>query len=234
MQAVIRHFILSSFNPAKVLKGKFSNSLAAVSLRKALVVFQFIISIVLIIASVIIANQMNYLRSADLGFDKDQQIIIPLRSENAKNMYTSFKNELLKQSAVRNVGASLYYPGISNLSDNMFFKDGENMQQGKDVKMNYIDTRFLQTLNIKPVAGGLYSDDYYAQDTTGSIVINETAVKFLDLPMQRRRLIKNFIHTFNDTTYNFTMIGVVKDFHYEDLHLPIGPFGFQLNTPPAI
>ena len=84
-------FYLSSFNPSKVLKGKFSNSLAAVSLRKVLVVFQFVVAIVLIIASVIISNQMKYLRSADLGFDKDQQVVVPLRSGKAKSMYTSFK-----------------------------------------------------------------------------------------------------------------------------------------------
>ena len=77
---------------------------------------------------------MKYLRSADLGFDKDQQVIVPLRSGKAKNMYTSFKNELLKKAGIANVGASLYYPGVSNLSDNLFFKDGENMQQARDVK----------------------------------------------------------------------------------------------------
>ncbi len=223
-------FYLSSFNPAKVLKGKFSNSLSAIALRKGLVIFQFIISIVLIIASVVIANQMKYLRSADLGFAKDQQVIIPLRSNNAKNMYASFRNELLKHSDVTNVGASLYYPGISNFSDNIFFKDGESMQQGKDVKMNYIDTRFLQTLNIKPVAGRLYSDDYYAEDTTGTIVLNETAAKLFGFANAAQAINQKLHFTFNNSTYNFNIIGVVKDFHYEDLHLPIGPYGFQLNT----
>src|SRR6185295_12963312 len=106
-------FYLSSFKPVKVLKGKFSNSLAAISVRKGLVVFQFIISVVLIIASVVIAGQMQYLRSADLGFDKDRQIIIPLRSGTAKKMYQSFKSELNKLSQVQKVGASLYNPGVA-------------------------------------------------------------------------------------------------------------------------
>ena len=225
-------FYLSSFNPSKVLKGKFSNSLAAVSLRKVLVVFQFVVAIVLIVASVIISNQMTYLRSADLGFDKDQQVIVPLRSGKAKNMYTSFKNELLKKAGIANVGASLYYPGVSNLSDNLFFKDGENMQQARDVKMNYIDTRYLQTLNIKPVAGRLYSAEYYAEDTVGTIVLNETAVKLFGFTSSTQAVNQKLHFNYNDSVYNFSVIGVVKDFHYEDLHLPIGPFGFQLNTPP--
>ena len=225
-------FYLSSFNPAKVLKGKFSNSLSAIALRKGLVIFQFIISVVLIVASVVIANQMNYLRSADLGFDKDRQIVIPLRSENAKKIYPAFKDELLKRSDVNNVGASLYYPGITNFADNIFFTDGGSMQEGKDVKMDYIDTRYLQTLNIQPVAGRIYSDDYYAEDTVGTIVLNETATKLLGFKDAAHAVNQKLHFKFTDSTYNFNIIGVVKDFHYEDLHLPIGPYGFQLNVPP--
>src|SRR6185312_14125571 len=225
-------FYLSSFNPAKVLKGKFSNSLAAVSLRKGLVIFQFVISVVLIIASVVIANQMQYLRSADLGFEKARQIIVPLRSKNAKNMYASFKNELLKQSSITNTGASLYYPGITNFADNIFYADGQSMQEGKDVKMDYVDTRYLQTLNIKPVAGRLFSDDFYASDTTGSIILNETAVKQLGFHSPQDAVSKKLHFNFRDSTYNFEIVGVVKDFHFEDLHVPIGPYGFQLLTPP--
>jgi len=129
-------FYLSSFKPAKVLKGKFSNSLAAVSLRRGLVIFQFVISVILIIASVIIANQMRYLRTADLGFDKDRQIIVALRSENAKRIFPSFQDELLKQSTVINVGGSAYYPGGQNVSDMILYKQGKGMQQGQDVRMN--------------------------------------------------------------------------------------------------
>lgn len=226
-------FYLSSFNPAKVLKGKFSNSFSAIALRKGLVVFQFIISIILIVASVVIANQMKFLRSADLGFAKDQQVVIPLRSGTAKKIYSSLKDELLKQPSVLNVGASLYYPGIANVADNIFYTDGGNMQEGKDVKMNYIDTRFLQTLNIHPVAGRLYSDDYYTEDTAGSVVLNETAAKLFGFKSATQAINQKLHFKFTDQTFNFNIIGVVKDFHFEDLHLPIGPYGFQLNVPPS-
>lgn len=225
-------FYLSSFKPAKVLKGKFSNSLAAVSLRKGLVVFQFVISVVLIIASAVIANQMQYLRSANLGFDKARQIVVPLRSKNAKDIYTSFKNELLKQSAITNIGASLFYPGITNFADNIFYTQGQSMQQGKDVKMDYVDTSYLQTLNIKPVAGRLFSNDFYAADTSNTIILNETAVKQLGFPSPQEAINKKLHFDFRDSTYNFEIVGVVKDFHFEDLHVPIAPYGFQLNNPP--
>jgi len=225
-------FYLSSFKPVKVLKGKFSNSFSAVALRKGLVIFQFIISVVLIIASVVIADQMKYLRSANLGFDQNQQVVIPLRSNNAKKMYPSFKDELLKQSDFSNVGGSLFYPGIINVADNIFYTDGESMQQAKDIKMDYIDTGYLQTLGIKAVAGRLYSPEYYAGDTTGTIIINQTAVKTLGFANADEAVNKNLHNDFNNKTYNYKIVGVVKDFHYEDLHLPIDPYGFQLNTPP--
>jgi putative ABC transport system permease protein len=224
-------FYLSSFKPAKVLKGKFSNSLAAVSLRKGLVIFQFVISVVLIVASVVIAQQMKYLRSADLGFDQERQIVIPLRSANAKKIYSSFKDELLKQSTISNVGASAFYPGITNYSDNILYKQGESMEQGKDVRMNYVDTRFLQTLNITPVAGRLFSDDF-PSDTSKAIILNEKAIKELGFASPQESIGKKLYFDFQGKNYDFDIVGVVKDFHYEDLHLPITPYGFQLSMQP--
>jgi putative ABC transport system permease protein len=224
-------FYLSSFNPAKVLKGKFSNSLAAVSLRKGLVIFQFVISVVLIIASVVIAQQMKYLRSADLGFDQERQIVIPLRSDNAKKIYFAFKDDLLKQSAIANVGASAFYPGITNYADNVLYKQGESMQQGKDIRMNYVDTRFLQTLKIEPVAGRLFSDDF-PSDTTDAIIINEKAIKQLGFASPQEAIGKKLYSDFQGKNYSYDIVGVVKDFHYEDLHLPITPYGFQLSMQP--
>jgi len=224
-------FYLSSFNPAKVLKGKFSNSLAAVSLRKGLVIFQFVISVVLIVASVVIAQQMKYLRSADLGFEQERQIVIPLRSENAKKIYSSFKDELLKQSTIADVGASAFYPGITNYSDNILYKQGESMQQGKDVRMNYVDTRFLQTLNITPVAGRLFSDDF-PSDTSKAIILNEKAIKELGFVSPQESIGKKLYFDFQGKNYDFNIVGVVKDFHYEDLHIPITPYAFQLSMQP--
>ncbi|MFZ1370232.1 MAG: ABC transporter permease [Ferruginibacter sp.] len=222
-------FYLSSFKPIKVLKGRFSNSLAAVSLRKGLVVFQFIISVVLIIASVVISNQMRYLRSADLGFEKDRQIIIPLRSGVAKNMYTSFKNELSKQPQVLGVGASLYNPGIFNPSDNLMYKEGQTMADAKRVRMNLVDAGYLNTLQIKPVTGRVFSADFPG-DTSYRMVLNETAVKEIGFASPQEAVNKKVYFDYQGTNYNFEIVGVVKDFHFEDLHLPITPYGYQLNN----
>ncbi len=222
-------FYLSSFKPIKVLKGRFSNSLAAVSLRKGLVVFQFIISVVLIIASVVISNQMKFLRSADLGFDKDRQVVIPLRSGTSKKMYSSFKNELANQPQVLGVGASLYNPGIFNPSDNLFYKEGQTMNDAKRTRMNWVDPGYLKTLNVKPVAGRLFSEEFPA-DTNYRMIVNESAVKEIGLGSAQEAVNKKLYFDYQGKLYGFEIIGVVKDFHFEDLHLPITPYGYQLNN----
>lgn len=222
-------FYLSSFMPIKVLKGRITNSLAAVSLRKALVVFQFVISVGLIVASVIINNQMKYMQSKDLGFAKDQQIIIPLRSGTSKNIYTSLKTELQKNSQIVSVGASSFYPGIMNPSDMALYKEGDNVSNSKRVFMNRVDQSFLQTLDLKPVAGRLFSKDFPA-DTNYKLVINQEAVRKLGFNDEQDAVGKNAVFDWEGESYHLEIVGVVKDFHFYDLHTPIEPYAFQ-NTP---
>ncbi|PWT73210.1 MAG: macrolide ABC transporter permease [Bacteroidetes bacterium] len=222
-------FFLSAFRPIQVLKGRFSNSLGALSLRKGLVIFQFIISVTLIIASVIITSQMSYMRAADLGFDKDRQIVIPFHSQTARNIYTTFRDHLNNNPAIESIGASLYYPGIYNPSDNLFYRQGQSMQDGKRTRMNYVDPYFLQTLNIKPVAGRLFSPQFPA-DTDFRMILNESAIKEIGFPSAQASIGQKVFFDFHGKNYGFEIVGVVKDFHYEDLHLPITPYGFHLTA----
>ncbi len=220
-------FYLSSFNPVRVLKGKLTNSMAVVAVRKGLVVFQFIISVVLIIASVVIARQMHYMRTADLGFAKDQQIIIPLRSTNAKAVSNALKNEIKNNPKVLSVGASNYYPGISNPSDASFYKDGQTMLDSRHTRLNYIDEDFLHTLAFKPVAGRLFSSQFKS-DTGQRIIVNEATIKEVGFASAQKAIGQNIYFDLQGKRYSFQIIGVVKDFHYEDLHSPVTPYGFQL------
>ena len=220
-------FYLSSFNPVKVLKGKLTNSLAVVSIRKGLVVFQFIISVVLIIASVVIARQMNYMRTADLGFAKDQQIVIPLRTNDSKAVYSALKNETKSSAKIISVGASAYYPGIANPSDASFYRDGQSMNDAKHTRINYVDEDFLRTLDIKAASGRLFSAQFKS-DTGNRIIVNETAIKELGFATPQKAIGQNIHYDLRGKQYSFQVVGVLKDFHYEDLHLPVTPYGFQL------
>lgn len=220
-------FYLSSFRPIKVLKGKISNSLAAVSLRKSLVIFQFVISVVLIIASVVINKQMNYLQSKDLGFDKEQQIVVPLRSSTAKKIYSTLKNEISANSLISSVGASLYYPGIFNPSDMPLYRAGASMNESKRVFMNWVDDSFLQTLDIKPAKGRFFSKAF-PSDSNARMILNETAIKQLGYGTPEDAVGKYAVIDWQGESYRYEIVGVAKDFHFQDLHVPIEPYGFQL------
>jgi putative ABC transport system permease protein len=224
-------FYLSSFIPVRVLKGRFTNSLSAVALRKGLVVFQFIISVVLIIASVVINKQMQYMRTKDLGFQKDQQIVIPMRSSTAKNIYTPLKNEIQKNPLVQNVGASAYYPGIMNPSDLSLRREGASADEGKLVRTNVVDHSFLQTLGIQPMAGRLFSSEFPA-DTNRRIVINMATVKQLGFSSPDEAVGKKLLFNWREYSFEYFVVGVVKDFHFQDLHVPIAPYAFFLNNQP--
>ncbi|GAB2586787.1 ABC transporter permease [Spirosoma areae] len=226
-------FYLSSFRPILALKGgavsgKLMGALAAVSLRRGLVVFQFTLSVVLIVASLVIGKQMNFLRSADLGFTKDQQLVIPLRSAPAKASYTALKNALASNSQIQSVGASAYYPGIFNPEDANFFGEGQTVRDGKHTRTNRIDVNYLNTLNIKPVAGRLFSRAFPA-DTNRRIILNERAVNQLGYKSAQGAVGRKAFVERGGERVGFTIVGVVRDFHFEDLHLPITPYAFTLN-----
>jgi putative ABC transport system permease protein len=218
-------FYLSAFKPVKVLKGKFTNSLAAINLRQGLVVFQFVISVALIVASITIGNQMHYLRTKDLGFEKDQQVVIPLRTATAKNSYTSLRNEIASNPSVAGTGASAYYPGIANLSDWLMYKQGTAPDQTRDVYINRIDESYLQTIGVKLVAGRLFSRAFPG-DTSNSIVLNEKAVSEFGFASAEDAVGKNIAATRSSGEVLFPIVGVVKDFHFEGLQSAIQPYGF--------
>ncbi|NUO02527.1 MAG: ABC transporter permease [Saprospiraceae bacterium] len=225
-------FYLSSFRPVEVLKGRFANSLSATSLRKGLVVFQFVISAGLILASLVIQHQMDYLKSKDLGFQKEQQLILSLKSQASVAAYESLSNELRRDSRIASVGASIFYPGLVNLSDMSLFREGQTVEQSVITRMNWVDYGFLTTLGLKLEAGRLFSPEFPA-DTANRIILNETAVRKIGFSSPREAIGKNVQFFWNDTTYRYDIVGVVKDFHFENLHETIEPYGFMLNASAA-
>lgn len=218
---------LSSFKPVKVLKGKITNSLAVASVRKGLVVFQFSISIILIVAALIIGRQMQYLRNADLGFTRDQQLILPLRSQSAEKLYTAFKSELQKTPGIRAVGASFLYPGNVGWSGT-YYADGQPSTNNSPFLTNFIDFDFMQTLGLKAIAGHIFSDRFPG-DSVDGVVINETGARRLGYTVENC-IGKGFHNTHSNEVHR--IVGVMKDFHFEDLHMPITSVAFFVNSAP--
>jgi putative ABC transport system permease protein len=222
---------LSVFKPVEVLKGRFVNSISATALRKGLVVCQFVVSIGLVLATLIIQQQMEYLRTRPLGFNKDQQIVIPLRTEESHNAYAALRQEVLRSNLVLGAEGTGYYPGIFNASDFALHRPDQTVDDVQTVKTNWVSAGFLQMMGFELKKGRLFSQQFMG-DTANRMVVNETTLKKLDIPLDKaigQKLIWNRPGK-DQKAETFEIVGVVKDFHFQDLHHTIQPYTFFLGA----
>ena len=216
-------FYLSSFKPIAVLKGKLLNNFSAVAIRQGLVVFQFTISICLILGAIIIMKQLNYLDNKQLGFNRDQQIIFPLRSKTAMTKYDVFKSELLKKPEVKSVTCGSTYPGIPSIEDMLFYAEGKSIKDVIDIRLATVGDDYLKTLGFTILAGRGFSKDFTAD--SNSIILNEAALKEFGYGASNA-VGKNIYFDFQGTHNTMHIVGVVKNFNFESLYNPIKPFAF--------
>lgn len=209
---------MSSFQPVKTLKGLFKKGSGNVNLRKALVVTQFSISIILIIVTAIVFQQMRFLQNASLGYDKEHVVTLPFYTP-LNDQFSSFRNELLRNPSIINASRSSRIP-TGRLLDNMGASvwAGDSMMPVKaDIKYVAADYDFLPTYGIQLVAGRNFSRDY-STDTT-AFLINENAVKSMGIESPEKAIGKKM----NYGNIDGNIIGVMKDFNFESLHEEIKP-----------
>ncbi|WP_282048441.1 ABC transporter permease [Maribacter aquivivus] len=221
-------FFMSRFTPVKTLKGGASESVGNGRVRNALVIFQFSISVFLIVSTLVVFQQLNYIQSKDLGFTKDQVLLIneisPLGSKT-----NAFKEEILKMGNVENVTLSNFYPTPSWRSDTSFFQEGTKSQENAIQMQTWdVDMDYLKTLEMDVVAGRDFNKQY-ASDST-AIIINEATLPILNVTAQEAlgMRISEEIDMENPTYY--TIIGVVKDFHFKSLRENIGALGLHVEN----
>ena len=224
-------FYLSLFNPAHVLKGRFINSLSAVALRRGLVVFQFVVSVGLVLASFVIQEQMRYLQDKPLGFAQDQQIAVPFRSNESRAVYTVFRSEILRNNQVVSAAGTQFYPGIPNYSDMVFHRPDQSVEQGHDISVNQVDFEYLQTMGFRLRQGRLFSRQFPG-DTAERIIVNEATLHKFQIP-NAKAIGQRLNFTWQGQTTPFEIVGVLMDFHFEDLHQTIEPYAFMLNKRPS-
>jgi putative ABC transport system permease protein len=224
-------FYLSVFNPLDVIKGRFINSVSATTLRRGLVVFQFVISIGLVVATIVIQGQIRFMKEQPLGFNKDQQIVIPFRSVEARKAYTALKSELLQNSQITGASGTAYYPGILNPSDMSVYLPGQSVTNDNLVKTNWVAPDFMQTMGFKVVAGRMLSNEFPA-DTNYKMVVNEATLRKFGIPLEKAVGQRFLFNGGGDTPGSIEVVGVVKDFHFQDLHKVIEPYAFFLNMKP--
>ena len=141
-------FYLSSFKPASVLKGKILNSFSATAIRKGLVVFQFTISVALILGTIVIWQQLNFLKKQNLGFNTSQQIVLPMYSKDIAKNYTALKNELIKNPHLKTITSGSTYPGIPNINDMLFYAESKTISDVVDIHLASIEEDYFKTLGL--------------------------------------------------------------------------------------
>ena len=220
-------WFLSGFKPIAVLKGKFNPSGEGISLRKALVVFQFTLSIALIAGTIIVYTQLKYLNRHNLGFQKDQMVIVNFEGdEKVQQNIETIKKAIADDPGVIAVGASRAVPGefLPNAGTQIETPDGQMGQQGPFIYE--IDFDFIPVYHIPLVAGRTYSRSYRT-DSAQAMVINEAAAKLYGYTRPADAVGKKF----DQWGRKGTIIGVVKDFNFRSLHQAIEPLTLRYGYP---
>lgn len=219
-------FFLSSFQPIKVLKGSLSTGFKGSALRNTLVVLQFTISIILMIGTLVIYNQLQYIRNKDLGFNKEQVLL--LQNTYALNNNTkAFTDELLRMTGVKNVTSSGFLPVTGARNSNGFVTsspfDGKNFTL---MQTWAVDERYLPTFQIQLKTGRNFSPQYPTDSF--AIIINETAAKLFGGvdPVNKKLYEIVDLSTGKLTAYN--IIGVIKDFNFNSLRDQVVPLVLNL------
>ena len=205
-------FYLSSFRPVQVLKGLAGTQkthLRGSLLRRSLVLLQFSLSISLIVCTIGVSNQLQYLRSKDLGYDQQNILEIPVRGDLARR-YQALKSELLELPAVRSVTAANILPTQGNES---LLEEWEgNIDQDRIiVNITSVDYDYFETMNMKISKGRSFSRSY-PSDLTQAVIINEETVRRTGM-----------VSPIGKKIWDRNIIGVVQDYHYKSLHEPIEP-----------
>ena len=224
-------FFLSAFQPVDVLKGKVSKGFKGSWLRNALVVFQFAISIMLIIGTIVIYNQLTYIRNKDIGFNRNQVLVIQ-HTDALKAQAATFRNELLHISGVENATISGYLPVNYNRSNDAFFTS-PSLDQKTAMSMQFwgVDENYISTLDIKLLEGRNFSPQFPTD--SGGLIINEAAAKFL----ATKNLLNKRLYKIEDVKTKkiseLHIIGVIKNFNFSSLREVITPLGLVLRHEPG-
>lgn len=213
-------FYLSSFQPVKVLKSENKGKQKSF-LRSGLVIFQFAVTIVLFIGTFIIYNQLKYMQNKNLGFDKEQVVIIK-KTDDIGNQIKSFKKELANYPGVINLSNSNAIPGLQ-YGDNASRVEGTPNDRYQDLRQIWSDYGFINTYNIKMEKGRFFSIEHPSD--TSAVVINEATVKIFGL---NNPIGKILIEPSPHGDEKYKIIGVTKNFNYESLHQVIRPLVIHL------
>ncbi len=219
-------FYLSAFQPIKVLKGKLAGGFKGSVLRNALVVFQFSISVILIVGTLVIYNQLSYIRNKDIGYNRSQVLVLH-GTDVLNDRAESFKNELLEISGVANATMSGFLPVNGYRGKNTLFPSPTlDPKTGISAEQWSVDENYIPTLDIKLVEGRNYSAQFLTD--SNAVILNEAAAKFLGTKDILNRKLYHFTDVSLMKTSELHIIGVVKNFNFSSLRDEVTPLALLL------
>ncbi|MBU1100036.1 MAG: ABC transporter permease [Bacteroidetes bacterium] len=202
---------LSSFSPTEIFRSREIAGGGKSVFRRYMVVSQFVISITLIVSTITINNQMEYIQTKSLGFDRENVIVIPAVNKTIRDNYNSLRDKLLSSSGIKYVSSSTRTPGDNHYGDQSYKLSNSD----KNINLTFIsvDFDFINTYDIQLLAGRSFSREF-GTDTTGTLVINEAALRKFEIPAEEM---------IGSTLNGMKVVGVIKDFHFKSLHKEVEP-----------
>ncbi len=210
--------ILSSIKPIRALKSTTILQSGNGTFRKALVVFQFVVSISLVAIVIIVTQQFRFTQNKDLGFSKENLLALRIGTAEASSKFESLKSSFLNIPGVLNVSSGNYAPSEAILNDNGLYLPGGNRENNILVKRQGISEGYFQTMNIPLINGREFSP----ADTLGQIIVNQATLRIFNIK-EEDALSARLIQSFGDDTNEMQIIGVAKDYHFASLKDEIAP-----------
>jgi len=242
-------FVLSSYSPASILRGGFKSSLKGIFVRKGLVIFQFAISVLLIIGTMVFEQQLSFMRNINLGINIKQKLVVNApanieKEQDRTSACNTFINELQNQSLIKDATFSSVIPGMENGEVTGGIRQSEqSREQGKQVYFVYVAQNYLNFFDINLIVGRNFFDSelkglYQNGHTADGLIINESASKEFGFTSPEKAIGASI---FSDKHKIGNVIGVIKDYHQQSLDKEIAPsiyegvtrgnyFIFDINT----
>ncbi len=220
-------FVLSAFRPIAVLKGKMSTGARSSWMRSSLIVVQFAVSVMLLVGTGVVFNQLQFMQNERLGFSGEQVVVLPI--EDAQDQYETFRQTLLQHSNVMSVTASDYVPGRVN-NTTAFRPENAPASEAYVLAVARVSHDYLETLDINLVSGRNF-DRQFPTDVTDGMLLNEAGARELgwtpDEALGKR--VMELAAGDNNEDIGRTVVGVVEDFHFESLHQVIRPLAMNID-----
>jgi len=220
-------WFMSKFHPVDIMYKSIMRGSHKLSFRNVLVVLQFAISIILILGTIVIYQQINFMKYTDLGFDKEDVVLsyFPFTNSQAKEKYSVLKNEFLKHQSVIDVTGVYTVPGINSQFNMGVRKKSAGDEDYMTIQALPADFGFVKSMGLEIIDGRDFSEEY-SLDGRESVILNETAVKMFrfEAPIGEKLLVPG-----NNELKEVTVIGVVKDFHVKSMHNEISPMMIHIH-----